>query len=103
MRARFEAAWRSGAGGTLPRIEDHLGGLAGTDRLALLRELVALEVACRRKRGEQPRAEEYRARFPELQPEGLTDALAVTEQVVAARPDTTPRKGHTLRCPHCQN
>jgi serine/threonine protein kinase len=22
---------------------------------------------------------------------------------VAAGPDTTPRKGHTLRCPHCQN
>src|SRR5262245_33255097 len=38
VRTRFEAAWRSGVGGTLPRIEDQLGGLAGTERLTLLRE-----------------------------------------------------------------
>jgi tRNA A-37 threonylcarbamoyl transferase component Bud32 len=103
IRARFEAAWKSGAGATLPRIEDQLGGIAGPDRLALLRELVLLEISCRLQRGEQPRAEEYRARFPELAPEWLAGSLGLTEEVVAARPDTTLRKGPTLRCPHCQN
>jgi hypothetical protein len=58
IRARLEAAWQGAAPGpTLPRIEDHLAGLAEGERLALLRELVPQAMAHRRQRGEQPRAE----------------------------------------------
>jgi hypothetical protein len=96
IRVRFEAAWqRAGPGGTLPRIEDHLGGQPDADRLTLLRELVAIEVAGRRQRGEKPRVEEYQGRFRDLEPQWL-GALTSTEGKL-------PRKGHTLRCPHCHN
>ncbi|MBI1914769.1 MAG: protein kinase [Planctomycetes bacterium] len=104
IRARLEIAWQAASpGGTLPRIEDHLVGLSDTDRLALLRELVAVEVAYRRQRGEQPRAEEYRARFPELLPDWLARELPPLQPTnTAAHPGPT-RSGCTLRCPHCQN
>src|SRR5262249_37492899 len=49
---QFEAAWRTG---TPPRIEDFLGGWCAPDRLALLRELVPLEVYYRCRRGEDCR------------------------------------------------
>ncbi|MBI1918237.1 MAG: protein kinase [Planctomycetes bacterium] len=104
IRARLEIAWQAASpGGTLPRIEDHLVGLSDTDRLALLRELVAVEVAYRRQRGEQPRAEEYRARFPELAPDWLERELLPSQSTrTAAQPGPT-RSGCTLRCPHCHN
>src|SRR5262245_6351447 len=104
VRARLEAAWRGASpGATLPRIEDQLGGLSDADRRALLPELVALEVAYRRQRGEQPRAEEYRARFPELSPDWLERELAAPPQPNTAAPAAPSRAGCTLRCPHCQN
>jgi tetratricopeptide (TPR) repeat protein len=63
---RFEAAW---AKGLRPRIEDYLGAQAGPKaeplRSALRRELLLSEWECRRKLGEKPTVEEYRARFPE--------------------------------------
>ncbi|MBV8234093.1 MAG: protein kinase [Acidimicrobiia bacterium] len=58
----FEAAWLAGR---RPRLEDHLGATAEPERSALLRELLALELAYRRRSGEQPTPEEYRLRFPE--------------------------------------
>jgi tetratricopeptide (TPR) repeat protein/tRNA A-37 threonylcarbamoyl transferase component Bud32 len=58
----FEAAWKAGR---RPRIEDHLDETPGSDRAALLRELVPLDVSYRRRGGEQPRPEEYRSRFPD--------------------------------------
>ena len=60
---RFEAAWKSL---TPPRVEDFLDGWTGTERDALLRELVALDVVYRRARGQAVRAEEYQIRFPDL-------------------------------------
>src|SRR5262249_36109026 len=42
----------------------------------ILQELVLLEIHYRRRRGESPPASEYRDRFPELDPEWLTDILA---------------------------
>jgi eukaryotic-like serine/threonine-protein kinase len=59
---RFESAWR---GGQRPPIEDHLGGLPGPTRAVLLRELLELEVAGRRRAGESVLPEDYRQRFPE--------------------------------------
>jgi hypothetical protein len=59
---RFEAEWTAGR---RPRIEDVLGASAGPARRALLRELLASELECRRRRGETPERAEYLARFPD--------------------------------------
>jgi serine/threonine protein kinase/tetratricopeptide (TPR) repeat protein len=58
---RFEAAWQQGH---RQKIEDLLVGVEGEARTALARELIVLELACRRGQGEQPRPEEYERRFP---------------------------------------
>ena len=48
---RFEVAWRSG---DPPAIAAFLGGAAGPRREALVRELVRVDLACRRRRGDSP-------------------------------------------------
>src|SRR6516225_6432929 len=80
---RFEVAWR---GEPPPRIEDFLGDADGPEREALLRELLRVELDCRRQRGDvptvleelaeqftarvrqgqAPRVEEYAREYPEL-------------------------------------
>jgi WD40 repeat protein len=70
---RFEAEW--GAGGC-PRIEDFLAGEEGPVRDHLLRELVLVEVECRRARGEEPTADEYARRFPGLPSSWVGQSLA---------------------------
>jgi hypothetical protein len=89
IRARFEAAWKSGAGATLPRIEDQLGGIAGPDRLALLRELVLLEISCRLQRAEQPRAEDMGA---STQGDDVTQGQ--WEAIMGTNPSYFSRKGN---------
>src|SRR5262249_46327455 len=59
---RFGSAWRAGR---RPAIEDPLAGLPEPARAVLLRELLGLELSCRRRAGETVRPEEYRQRFPE--------------------------------------
>ncbi len=59
---RFEAAWRSPG----PRIEDHIDGWAGDDRLALLRVLIFIDMYHRRLRGVPCPTADYQRRFPEL-------------------------------------
>src|SRR6516165_9249033 len=54
---RVEAAWKEGL---RPESEDYLKETAGPLRAVLLHELVALELAYRRSRDEQPTEEEYR-------------------------------------------
>jgi eukaryotic-like serine/threonine-protein kinase len=58
---RFESDWRAGG---RPRLEDRLVGVAGPERAALVRELLAVELHWRRRAGERPGAEDYLARFP---------------------------------------
>jgi serine/threonine-protein kinase len=70
---RFEAAWK---GGGRPRLEDFLDDVSGPGRVALLRELVLLDVHYRRARGEDCRPEEYRAYLPALGADWLAGALA---------------------------
>src|SRR5437762_9944210 len=70
---RFETAWRDGR---RPRVEEFLGDSAEPERSALLRELIQLDAYHRRRRGEGCRPEEYRDRFPALDPTWLADALA---------------------------
>jgi serine/threonine protein kinase len=72
---QFEDAWRQGQS---PAIDEYLRH-AGTERPALLRELVHADLECRLKRGEQVRIESYLTRFPELAAErgtllGLIDS-----------------------------
>src|SRR5204862_6744251 len=59
---RFDSALRPGQ---RPLIEDHVGSLPEPARVALLPELLELELSCRRRAGEVVRAEEYRRRFPD--------------------------------------
>src|SRR4051812_27353587 len=70
---RFEAAW---ARGQRPGIEDFLETESGCVRDHLLRELVLVELECRRDRGEWPGAAEYAERFPELSRAWLVQALS---------------------------
>ena len=58
---RFEAAWQTGL---RPRIEDYLEETADPERSALWHDLLVLELVYRRRQGERPTPEEYRARFP---------------------------------------
>ncbi len=67
---RFEAAWRAGE---RPLIEDFLGGTIDSDRPALLRNLLALELDYRSGLGESPGTTEYERRFPEH--ESLIDSI----------------------------
>jgi hypothetical protein len=69
---RFEAAWKAGE---RPRIEDYLRGAPEPEHRALLRELIEVEIEYRQRGGEAPRAEEYRGRFPGLDPGWLAGAL----------------------------
>lgn len=63
----FEAAWKSAAqGGERPQIEQYLAASPKEAREVLLQELLDLELAYRRKLGEQPTLEEYRQRFPDF-------------------------------------
>src|SRR4051812_25073361 len=80
---RYEQAWKAGG---RPRPEDFLERAVGPERWALLRELVALEVEYRRRRGEDPRPEEYQRRFPELPPDRIDDLLGTSPGGSAAAP-----------------
>jgi len=91
---RFEAAWKAGQN---PTIESFVVGWSGSDRSALLHELVALEIALRRDRGEQASRQEYAERFPqdriEIDPESTgdvrpEDAGEASPRRPAARPLT---------------
>ena len=58
---RFEAAWKAGE---RPVLDDFLSAIPPEGRPALFRDLLALELVYRRRGGERPEPEEYRARFP---------------------------------------
>jgi len=85
MCDRFEAAWKAGL---RPRIEDYVGEVPEVGRAALLRALVALDLAYRRQNGERPTPEEYQCRFPEH--------VAVIETILGVAPPpraARPRAG----------
>jgi eukaryotic-like serine/threonine-protein kinase len=89
----FEDAWRAGR----PRIEDHLEGWQGSEHSALLRELVLLDVDYRRRAGETCHAGDYLARFPELGPDWVTDAVGGASAAGGSTlPHAPPRQSPTL-------
>ncbi len=69
----FERAWATGGS---PQVEDYLAGWDEPGRSDLRRELIRLELYHRRRRGDICRADDYRARFPDLAPDWLAAALA---------------------------
>src|SRR4051812_35022978 len=91
---RFERAWTTGG---RPRIEDYLADVAEPRRAGLLEELLRVEQELRDARGESPRPDEYRQRFPALagvvtkvfSPPPPTDATADLVMTTSqAGPDT---------------
>jgi serine/threonine protein kinase/tetratricopeptide (TPR) repeat protein len=87
---RFERAWRAGP---RPNIEDYLGDTPEPDRAALLRELIALDMAYRRQAGEQPQPDVYRDRFPFVSVLARVtsgDPLATTPEAPAAATTSLP-------------
>src|SRR5262249_36303678 len=88
---RFEDAWRNGE---RPRIEDYRTEAPEHVWPVLFRYLLALEVAYRLRRGEQPALEEYCRRFPEVEGQlapllvGLLAAQASVGAKQAHLPDT---------------
>jgi serine/threonine protein kinase len=69
----FERAWRDRC---RPHLEDHLPPWPPDLRASLLRELIALDIEYRRRRGEQPTQADYAARFPDLDAPELSRLLA---------------------------
>ncbi len=100
----FEQAWRSGE---RPRIEDYLHDGSDFESSVLLQELVSLELAYRRRRGDSPQAEDYRTRFPSLDENWLTGELSSAAATRSEGPSTRvgPPSGHatSLLCPNCQS
>lgn len=70
---RFEADWKAGL---KPRIEDFLPNYEGAERLALIRELLILEVELRRRQGDHFSLEEYQGRFQGENVEAIVDSVA---------------------------
>jgi hypothetical protein len=69
---RFETAWKTG---NRPRIENHLGEIAGPERLVLARELILLDIHYRRLAGQTCLVSEYDSRFPDLDPTWLAAVI----------------------------
>jgi serine/threonine-protein kinase len=92
----FEDAW---AAGGQPRPEDFLGRVPQPARAVLLRELILVEAAYRRRRGEDCRAGEYEGRFPGLDPVWLVAALAPQDPGAASASPTRPTSTLTLVAP----
>lgn len=82
---RFELAWQEGRS---PALESFLEN-TGSDRAALLGELVLIDLEYRLKSGEAVRAENYFARYPELEADD-DFALELLQQEFHLRKRTEP-------------
>jgi len=89
---RFEAAWQAGG---RPSIHEFLDSATDLDRTALLRELLLVDLACRRCQGERPDAADYIDHFPgqtELVVE-VFDQLEATVSRLNSSGPTSPSHG----------
>src|SRR5262245_29840996 len=87
LRDHFARAWRAGE---RPTLEAFLGEVPEAARPVLLRELVLVEAPFRREAGEEPRPEDYRRRFPDLDEAWLAQALASTDDGPTWAPPFSP-------------
>lgn len=83
----FEQAWLAG---NEPSINDFLSDVAGPERSRLFRELLAMDVEYRKKRGEQVGPQELVERFPEFE----TVARQLFEEPTLAAPAADPFATH---------
>jgi WD40 repeat protein/serine/threonine protein kinase/tetratricopeptide (TPR) repeat protein len=94
---RFEAVWKAGA---RPHPEEYLGAAPGPARSALVRQLLLLDWDYRRRAGDDPRTDDYLARFPgdgaviESVGRELAESLAIKR--VGANADVSPLSDQTL-------
>lgn len=95
---RFEAALKSGS---TPRIETFLEVAEKSLRDTLLRELLALELAYRIRRGDSVDVDEYRSRFPGHS-QMIDKVLASPSSPLSAVAMQGKPTLH-IRCPHCHN
>jgi serine/threonine protein kinase len=116
---RFESDWQAAQSvGERPRIEDYAGETPEPEHSALIFELVALEIAYRKRANESPLPHEYHNRFPFLSMAQLavliegqtgtgTDPTATASVAVAGRAQEANRpltpRAIRIRCPHCHN
>jgi WD40 repeat protein/serine/threonine protein kinase len=108
---RFEAAWQAAvAPDQRPRIEDYLRDTPAPVQGLLIRELIALDMAYRRRHGETPTGEDYCRRFPDLEPAFLNDTFAAPQTAGPTASDSPLEQGPAasgracrIRCPHCHN
>ncbi len=76
---RFEAAWKTGR---RPHLEDFLTETSGTERMALLRELIRLDICYRHRSRELLQRDDYLARFPDLDSTWASNAIAAATEGV---------------------
>jgi serine/threonine protein kinase len=95
----FEAAWRQGE---RPKMEVFLRAIDQTSRPRLLRELLRVELAYRRRAGETPTAPEYVALFPE-DTALVEEVLHEGAPTVHHAPADTPTRGEQLPPPAADN
>jgi WD40 repeat protein/tetratricopeptide (TPR) repeat protein len=84
---RFELAWKAGP---RPCIEDYRDEVPASDRSTLVRELVALDIDYRRQAGEEPTAQDYASRFPNLTLAPLLAVPAAEQARLGADLPTVP-------------
>jgi hypothetical protein len=85
---RFEGAWQAGG---KPRLEEFLAQAPVEDRAGLLRELLKQDIVYRRRAGDPPTPEEYRARLPEYA-DLIEDVFAALAGGPAQRPPGPPAR-----------
>jgi tetratricopeptide (TPR) repeat protein/predicted Ser/Thr protein kinase len=95
---RFEAAWKAArTPDERPRIEDYLSETPETERSLLLSELIALDIAYRRRAGENPATKDYQDRFTACDGAQLATLFSVIpetappEQAGSATPTASDR------------
>jgi hypothetical protein len=84
---RFEAAWRSGP---RPHLPDYLAEVPAAEQAAYLRELIPLDIAYRRRRGEEPGPDDYLKRFPALDPQWLDQEIVASAKPGSGHPPQPP-------------
>jgi eukaryotic-like serine/threonine-protein kinase len=81
---RFEKAWRDG-----PQLQEYLDHTPEPERAALLRELLRLDIAYRRRVGGTPSPEDYERRFP-------ADAALIRTVFAITPPPAPPQTDRNL-------
>ncbi|MCI0460436.1 MAG: protein kinase, partial [Gemmataceae bacterium] len=107
---RFEKAWKAAAApNQRPRLADYLGDTCEPERAVLLSELIALDIAYRRRAGEEPQAEDYRQHFASLgqlqivRTIDLPPVVATPTEEHLPEPSVATAPATRIRCPHCHN